>query len=668
MTQHLITPLDAQSVIEHLFEAFALHELIVDSQGRPVDSIFLSVNPAFEQMTGKRGQDIIGRRLKQVFPDVDPFWIETFGKVALSGQATTFRRYDEGFGKWWYVAVFCPQPGRFAVLFRDVSEEMRESLENKFYSRLNEALYQLSRATVETEVTLVAEVLKVVLDLTRSELIAFQLRVFSQDRSQSLNLRVDSGGVATLETPLMADVCEHFPPGLHACPAPQAADCPGFDRVLVVCNQSEYCQAVFFKGASPQVLETNQDVLRTFFHELYGLVHQKRLAREKEQLERQFLHAQKLKSLGIQSGIVAHDFNNLLAAILGKIELLKIKSHDPEQLKSELEHLHKLVLQGKGLTTQLLSFVGMDSLEMQSVRLKQLAQDLELLLQTTVPRNIALHTNYGEVGADLSVWADAGRIRQAVMNLVVNAADAIGTVGGDVWLDFHLETLPPEEDWKGLFPTRPGRYVRLSVRDNGPGIPADKLERIFEPFFTTKQGGHGLGLSAVVNIVKEHRGNIRVRSEPGKGAAFDILLPLHEEAAAVEGVVKVDLDHCVDADRPLRVLLIDDEPWLLEVNQETFECLGHRVWTATNGKEGLELFARQDFDLVVLDLTMPGLSGQEVWERMVDVRPDQRFIILTGYSSQALGQEMLDHSHTRFLQKPFELRSLTERLEELFGA
>ncbi len=668
MSSQLISPIDAQNVIEHLLEAFALHEIVVDAQGRPVDYIFLAVNSAFETMTGLKGKDILGRRVTSVIPKLDPFWIETYGRVAQTGTSASFRHYDTQLHKWWQVTAFCPLLGRFAVLFRDITEEVRESFENKLYSRLNEALYQISRAEWNQDAELISAVLKVVVDLTHAREVIHHLHFFHDSGNQQDCFSMGPDGLAPRTDCEDLQGLDTLSPGAHPLETEGARALPSpTDWILVITNDRDCFHSVTFLGIDLSAFGFGLDVFRTYFHEVRSILEQLHLAREKSTLQQQFLHAQKLKSLGVQAGIVAHDFNNLLAAILGKIELLKVRSPGEAELRTELGNLQKLVLQGKDLTTQLLSFVGMDSLEMKEVEIVNFAHELEPLLRASVPRNIELVIDTQHLPPETHVWADSGRLRQAILNLAVNAADAIGELSGNITILFALENILDGKTWKGLFPTKPGEYIAIQVVDDGPGIAQDKLEKIFEPFFSTKPDGHGLGLSAVVNIVKEHRGNIRVESRPGQGTKFMIVLPRHKIATPRSVPVEAELDRCQDGEGPLEVLLIDDEPWLLEVNRETFECLGHRVSVASDGYQGLNVYRSGTFDLVCLDLTMPGMSGQELWALIKEEKPDQRFLILTGFSSQSLPPQMLQDTHTRFLQKPFELRALTEKLQELFG-
>lgn len=666
----LISPLDAQNALEYMPEAFAFHEMVFDHDGHPIDYIFLAVNRVFETMTGLKGKDIIGRRVSSVIPKLDPFWVQTYGQVAMTGQPKVFENYDTQLKKWWEVSAFCPQPGRFAVFFRDISEEKQKSLENKIYLRLNEALYQLSRIEKPSDEELLSSALRVVLDLTQAREIVHHLHFFHNLKDQVDCYALDSKGQFGAVDCKGCEITDELQPGVHVVPsATHSRDLSDIrDWILVVSSDSDCFHAVVFKGVDIDRFGQGLEVFKTYFHEVKSILEQFHLSREKNTLQQQFLHAQKLKSLGVQAGIVAHDFNNLLAAILGKIELLRVRSPEGEELKTELSSLQKLVLQGKDLTTQLLSFVGMDSLEMREVELHSFARELEPLLRASISKNINLVFDTVQLPKPCYVRADSGRLRQALHNLVVNAGDAIGELTGEVRLQFGTRIVSDPQAWKGLFPMKVGEYASIEVADNGPGIPADVLEKIFEPFFSTKANGHGLGLSAVVNIIKEHRGNLRVQSRIGQGTSFQILLPQHEAVVPIQTQnPDEEPNSCQDQDKSLDVLLIDDEPRLLEVNRETFECLGHRVSVAQNGKEGLESYRQGRFDLVSLDLTMPGMSGQELWTQIKMENPNQKILILTGYSSQSLPAEMLRDENTRFLQKPFELRALTEKLQELLA-
>jgi len=664
----LITPLDAMDVVEHMLDAFALHEILLDKFGNPIDYIFLAVNSAFEQMTGFKGEDLIGHRVKEIIPNLEPIWIERYAQVALTGVSTIFRHYDINLKKWWQVTAFCPRLGRFAVFFRDITVDVYEENENLMLRQLNEVLYRFSRREWPDENSIISEALIKVLELSESQELCHYLKEPERTVNHFVCLDHPNAELQDVAEEELKDFLRK--PGAYLLGKSETAQPEQMeleDWLLVIQNQEAVFQGLVFKGFPASKKGYGVEIFKSYFNEIYNIYNQFRLSQEKKILEQQFLQAQKLKSLGIQASVVAHDFNNLLAAILGKISILGLKPLDHSSLKQELHNLEKIVLQGKDLTTQLLSFVGMDSLEMHEVDLQKFLHDLEPLLRASIPKNIYFKIKKSELPENSYVWADVGRLRQALYNLVVNAADAIGNVAGEIKIVAESLELSDQSDWKGLLHSNAEVYYSLAVIDDGPGIPPEKIDKIFEPFFTTKEKGHGLGLSSVFNIIKEHRGNIRVQSTLGQGARFEVILPKYETPKDGLSVQMVEpLDRCLESDQSKSTLLVDDEPWLLEVNKETFECFGHRVKTALNGEEALKIFQSESFDLVVLDLTMPGLSGQETWQAMKEMNPEQKIIILTGYSAMAIPSEMQQDPNTCFLQKPFEFTALTEKIESLF--
>ncbi len=388
----------------------------------------------------------------------------------------------------------------------------------------------------------------------------------------------------------------------------------------------------------------------------------KRAESEQRSLEAQVLHAQKLESLGILAGGIAHDFNNLLVAMLGHADLALKDLADPGRVQQHLEEIRVATRRARELTNQMLAYSGKGRFVVRSLRLGEVVTEMGHLLEATIPKKVALRHALAE---DLpAVEADVAQLRQVVMNLVTNAAEAIGEGGGTITLATGRQQVSPGDLRAALSRERlpGGEYVFLEVSDDGCGMDATTRERLFEPFFTTKFQGRGLGLAAVLGIVRGHRGTIEVASEPGKGSSFKVLLPVGRGDAPPLDEPAPDETSAA----PLQgtVLVVDDEEVVREVTREMLEGSGLDVLTAADGVEALEVFGehRERIALVVLDMTMPRMDGEEAFRELRRLDPRVRVILTSGYDEQETTNRFVGERLAGFLQKPFTLQDLERKL------
>ncbi|MBI5709708.1 MAG: PAS domain S-box protein [Candidatus Eisenbacteria bacterium] len=379
-------------------------------------------------------------------------------------------------------------------------------------------------------------------------------------------------------------------------------------------------------------------------------------------LEEQLRQAQKMEAIGRLAGGVAHDFNNLLTTMLGYSQLSRSGLQPDQPIARNLEEIEQAVHRAAALTRQLLAFSRQQVLQPKILDLNRLVLDLDKMLRRLIGEDIELRTcpasGLGRIKADES------QIEQIVLNLAVNARDAMPEGGnltietGNVQLDEH-----EVRDRPGLVP---GPYVLLAVSDTGCGMDAATRARIFEPFFTTKEVGKGtgLGLSTVDGIVRQSGGHIEVRSEPGHGSSFRIHLPRADDAlveaprpAAAEGAFR----------GTETVLVVEDEEQVRAVVRETLESGGYTVLEATSGWEGLALCERRDrpFDLVISDVVMPGLSGPDFGACIAGLQPEARLLYISGYAERASSRHGVPGPETPFLQKPFTPDTLLGKVREV---
>ncbi len=411
------------------------------------------------------------------------------------------------------------------------------------------------------------------------------------------------------------------------------------------------------------VLDTHVTPQRNADGEVTGVIGVSVDVTERRRAEEALSQAQKLESLGMLAGGIAHDFNNLLVGILGNAGLVQAEL-TPGSNASEI--VHEIELAGQraaDLARQMLAYSGRGRFVIERVDVNQLVQEMGNLLRVSINKSAVLAYDFA---AGLpSVEADATQLRQVVMNLVVNASDAIGDSGGVITLStraVHANRQLLSETFLSA-ELDEGDYVQIEVIDSGPGMDAETRARIFDPFFTTKFTGRGLGLAAVLGIVRGHKGAIRVESEPGLGTKFTLLLP----AKSSPVVVRPPLPPVSNWVSKGTILIVDDEETVRQVTSRAVRLFGFEALMATDGEEGVELFRQHKDEIVctVLDLTMPRMGGAEAFKRMHEIDPDARIIVTSGYSENETMERFGAKGQAIFMQKPFEVGTLREAIRRI---
>jgi len=375
-------------------------------------------------------------------------------------------------------------------------------------------------------------------------------------------------------------------------------------------------------------------------------------------LEAQLMHVQKMEAIGTLAGGIAHNFNNLLMGIQGNISLMLMDAaSNPSQLE-RLQTIEKLIESGSKLTGQLLGYARGGKYETRPTDLNRLVQETSQTFGLT-KKEIAIHL---DLCPDLRpAAADRAQIEEVLMNLFVNAADAMPR-GGELFLATRNVT---EKALHGKpFTVEPGSYALISVRDTGTGMDLKTMDRIFEPFFTTKPVGRGtgLGLASAYGILKAHNGYIDVESEIGRGTSFFLYLPTSDPLMVQEEPLRSG---------PVRgaetLLLVDDEESVLKVAQLMLEKLGYRVLAAANAKEALRLFRRhkESIHMVILDMIMPDIGGGRLYEKLKALDPGLKALLSSGYSLDGQATEILKQGCNGFIQKPFGVADLSRKIREI---
>ena len=620
-----------RTLFESMLHGYAYCEMLYED-GKPRDFVYLDVNKAFEELTGLK--DVVGKRVTEVIPGIresSPELFQAYGRVALTGIPERFEIHVESLGIWFSISAYSPQKGRFVALFDNVTERKRaeEALrqsEERFRRSFSSSPVAMTLSEAKTGLMIdVNERLAGMLGYAREELI----------------------GRSSLELGLWVDPAERA-----RAVADVEASIPIREREIRLRTKTGEVRYVLDSieplrfGLERVLLSAFQDVT------------------ERRLLEEQLRQSQKMEAIGQLAGGIAHDFNNVLTAILGYGSLLATRLAGDASGREEVEEILQAAGRAAALTRQLLAFSRRQVLEPVVLGLNELIRNLEKMLGRVIGEHLSLDTRLDpSLG---NVLADAGQIEQVIMNLVVNARDAMPQ-GGRLTIETANADLDEAYAQRHV-PVRPGRYVMVAVSDTGVGIDAETQARIFEPFFTTKEKGKGtgLGLSTVYGIVKQSGGYIWVYSEPSKGTTFKVYLPRVDEPLPRRSSRTWP---AVTAGGHETILVVEDESAIRSLTRQILEKYGYRVLDAPNGSEAEKLVAGhpEKIDVLLTDLVMPEMPGTELAARLVAKRPGVRVVFMSGYTSDAVVRGGLIESGQAFLQKPFTPTSLARKIRDVLA-
>ncbi len=406
-------------------------------------------------------------------------------------------------------------------------------------------------------------------------------------------------------------------------------------------------------------LKKSEFELRGMNESLKQEIEDRKLAEAKRaDLERQLRQAQKMEAVGTLAGGLAHDFNNLLMGIQGYTSLMLLSTNESHNHYEKLKNIEKYVVRGSDLTKQLLGFARGGKYEVRPTNINELIKTSSHMFGRT-KKEISISTAF-----ESKIWrveVDQGQVEQVLLNLYLNAAQAMPG-GGSIHIETKNVIIDESEIRNKYF--KPGKYVRIIVKDTGVGIDEKTKGRIFDPFFTTKEMGRGtgLGLASAYGIIKSHNGFINVESEVGRGSEFIIHLPASEKASIEETVIAEKL---VMGNETL--LLVDDEEDILKIGAEMLNRLGYKVMPARSGMEAVKLFTekKDEINLVILDMVMPEMNGSETFDLLKKIQPDLKVLLSSGYSLSEEASQILKNGHNSFIQKPFDINRVSSKIREL---
>ena len=408
------------------------------------------------------------------------------------------------------------------------------------------------------------------------------------------------------------------------------------------------------------ILDENGELIKVIEH-LRDITPEKKAEAENRKLQEQLIHAQKMESLGTLAGGIAHDFNNLLMGIQGRASLMSIDLANAHPHKDHVTAIEEYVRSATDLTKQLLGFARGGKYEVKPVDINEIVVGSANMFART-RKELEIHTRIHS--RPLVVAADRGQIEQVLLNMYVNAWQAMPRRG-----ELHLETrsVTMSAFQSSSYQVTPGRYGRITIRDTGVGMDEATRQQIFDPFFTTKEKGRGtgLGLASAYGIIKNHGGAISVESQPGQGTVFSVFLPLTQEAVQPGESRETGI-----AAGQETILLVDDEQMILDVGQAMLQKLGYRVIIAKGGEEAIAMLKDADkaIDLVILDLIMPGIDGDQVFDHIHTHLPHLPVLLSSGYAINGQAEALMKKGCQGFIQKPFNMAALSEYVRKILDA
>ncbi len=621
ITDKYQTEQNYQMLFREMIDGFALHEITCNDEKEPVDYRFLAVNPSFERLTGLKADQIIDRSVLEVMPETEPYWIERYGKVALTGTPMEFENYSRELDRYFQVTAFQPAPNQFACIFSDITERkqsevaLRESHE-RFLAVLDGIEASIFVADMKTHE---------ILFMNKSMINAFHgdftgKKCFEKLRGEKepCNFCANKHLIAGNGVPDGVSVWEDKNP-------------------ITGAWYINHIRAIKWTDGRMVRIQIATDIT------------------EMREMGNRLRQAQKMEAIGTLAGGIAHDFNNILTSIIGFTEIGIDVVEKNSLLEDSLKEIYVAGSRAKDLVKQILAFARKSEEEIKPVQPGLIVKEVARFLRSSIPTTIEIKLN---VHSDSFIMANATQIHQVLMNICTNASHAMEDKGG--LLEIRLRDVTKSHAAEANKPDlKDGNYLELVISDTGVGIPAESVDSIFDPYYTTKAVGEGtgLGLAVVHGIVETYGGMITVDSVFGEGTTFTIYLPIldkhkKEREYRAEGVPSGSE----------RVLLVDDEPSITKMCGQILERLGYEVTAENSSMAALEIFRSKPeaFDLLVTDMTMPEMTGDTLAMELMRIRPDIPVILCTGFTQKMSNETALDLGIKAFVNKPIDKADLAK--------
>jgi signal transduction histidine kinase len=624
--------------------------VIFDADGKPIDHRFVETNPAFEGQSGLK--NALGRRAREILPDHEQHWFDIYGRIVKTGEPARFEEESEALGRWFDVhamRVGAPEQNRVAILFNDITTRRKAETQLR---HLNETL---ERRVIDAiaERKLLADIVEGTDAFVQVAGLDFRWLAINRSAADEFE-RIygvrPSVGASMLD--LLADKPEHRDAVRQVWSRALAGEAftevgefgdPGRDRR---CYEMTY-----------NVLRDASGAMIGAYQFVYDVTERVREQRKLALAEEALRQSQKMEIIGQLTGGVAHDFNNLLMAVLSNLELLRKYAPDDPRLSRLIDGAAQGAQRGAALTQRLLAFARRQSLQVEPADIRTLVRGMRDLLARSVGDGFELVVNVKESLPPALV--DPNQVELALLNLVVNARDAMPE-GGAIVVEADAVQATGATDLAD------GDYVCLSVTDTGVGMDTETLKRAVEPFFSTKElgKGTGLGLSMTHGLASQLQGALRLTSAPGKGTRAELWLPVasgRTEASDKPDAGKTDPATFV---RPLRILIVDDDPLILMSTADMLGDLGHEVLEAGSGSDALAILASSaEIDLLITDFSMPRMNGMQLAEAVRKTRPDMPILLATGYAEMPTDAKV----DLPRLGKPYSQGQLALELGKLIG-
>ncbi|MFA7059718.1 MAG: response regulator [Pedobacter sp.] len=427
--------------------------------------------------------------------------------------------------------------------------------------------------------------------------------------------------------------------------------------------EEKLLNGVFDITVSP--LHNAEGQLSGCVHVARDVTERKRAEEERLAFDQQFQQTQKLESLGVLAGGIAHDFNNILTIILGHCYIVDQDIDSGMDQKTHVKHIEKAAGRAAELCRHMLAYAGQNELVQTRINLWLLVDENVKMLRSAIKKNVNFELDLKYDVPEIS--GDSAQIQQVVMNLIINAAEAIGDENGTINITLKKTTVSTDQADKDFWGNaiHAGNYACLTVSDSGCGMTVETQKRIFEPFYTTKFTGRGLGMSVVLGIIKSHDGSLQLSSMPGVGTTFKIFLPLTAVPDILE--TKLTFDSVSSVKARGAILLVDDEEELRIIGTSLLKAMGYSVMIAPDGREALEIYHEQraGIDLILLDLLMPEMGGVHMYRRLREISPSLPIIVCSGYSVEEILEDIYSDKYSAVIQKPYNPDQLRNTLMKL---